>query len=261
VLIVRTPDTNYASVYPEFAGSVCSWGGINEYGIGISANTCLTYDSTFYGISAAFRMRMVLDYAATMEEAIAIMNSHRTCGWNFIISDGKIPSGCVIEQTANLVYVGAWFDPIESTYPFWELEEVVRRSPMFISPVCAATQPQRDSYDPSGLHGFLRFVLGKNLYFKVWNHYRALSEEFETQWGTLDVNRTMSLLRDVYLGSTDLFFFIMQKFASFKALHQWVACPETGAFVISFADAATDTACENLVHYFTWSELVEAEPP
>jgi len=135
VLIVRNPDKGFASIYPESAGNVCSWGGINEKGIAIGANTCLTYDSTFLGISAAFRMRMVLDHAATADEAINIINSNRTCGWNFIISDGKIPRGYVIEQTANLVYAGTWFDPIESTDPFWKIKDVVRRCPMFISPI------------------------------------------------------------------------------------------------------------------------------
>jgi len=201
VLMVRKPDNRYASVYPESAGTVCSWGGINEKGIAIGANTCLTYDSTFRGISAAFRMRIVLDYAATAEEAINIINQNRTCGWNFIISDGKIPKGYVMEQTANLVYVGTWFDPIESTNPFWEIEDIVRRCPMFISPVCAATQQLRKHYDPSGLRGFLLFLMGKNLYFTVWSKYRALSKEFENQWGSLDLNITMSLLRDVYLGN------------------------------------------------------------
>ena len=204
---------------------------------------------------------MVLDYAATAEEAINIMNSNRTCGWNFIISDGKIPRGYIIEQTANLVYVGAWFDPIESTYPFWEIEDVVRRNVMFISPVCAATQQQREHYDPSGLRGFLLFLMGKNRYFTGWSQYRALSKEFENQWGTLDLNITMSLLRDVYLGKTDVLFSVMQKLRSFKALHQWVACPETGNMAISFADADNETACENPVHYFKLSELLEAEPP
>jgi hypothetical protein len=263
ILIVRKPNSRYASVYPGSAGVVYSWGGINDKGIAIESNTCLTYDSTFHGISAAFRMRLVLDYAATAEEAINIINSNRTCGWNFIISDGMIPRGYIIEQTANLVYVGTWFDPVESTDPFWEIENIVRRCVMFISPVCAATEQQRKTYDPSGVRGFLMFLMRKNLYFPVWVQYRALSKNFENQWGTLDLNTTMKSFRDVYRGKTDFLFFVMQKLRSFsfKALHQWVACPETGEIVISFADADNETACETPVHYFKLSELLEAIPP
>ena len=263
VLIVRKPDNGYASIYPASAGAVYSWGGLNEEGIAISANTCLTYDSTFLGISAAFRMRMVLDYADTAEEVINIINSNRTCGWNFIISDGKVPIGYVIEQTANLLYVGTWFHPVESADPFWQIEDVVRRTPMFISPACAATDPQRKLYNPGGLRGFLFFLMGKNLYFTVWTKYKALSKEFENQWGTLDLNSTISLLRNVYLGKTDFLFSIFQRSKSYcyKSLHQWVACPKTGDIIISFADVDHETACENPVHFFKMSELLDAEPP
>ena len=262
ILIVRKPDNGYASISPQSAGSVYSWGGVNEKGIAISANTCLTYDSTFHGISAAFRMRMVLDHANTTDEVIKIINSNRTCGWNFIVSDGKVPIGYVIEQTANLLYVGTWLHPVESTDPFWKIEDVVRRTPMFISPMCSATQLQRKHYDPSGLRGFLSFLMGKNLYFTVWSKYRALSREFENQWGTLDLNNTMSLLRDVYIGKTDFVFSILQRSKSscYKSLHQWVACPETGEVAISFADYYAKTACENPVYYFKMSDLLNAEP-
>jgi hypothetical protein len=188
------------------------------------------------------------------------MNSNRTCGWNFIVSDGNIPQGYVIEQTANLVYVGTWLDPVESTVPFWEIEDVVRRSPMFISPMCAATQKYRPFYDPSGLRGLVFFFLGKNPYFSQWSQYRAMSTEIERQWGTLNLNSTMALFRDVYLGRTDLLFLMMQAMSSYPAFHQWVACPETGDLVISFADAVT-TAVENPVHYFNLRKLLEVEPP
>ena len=260
VLIVRNPDNGYASVSPEFAGAICCWGGINEKGIGISETTCLSYDTTFQGISAAFRMRMVLDRATTGEEAIAIMRENRTCGWNFIVSDGNIPRGYVMEQTANLVYVGTWFDSVERTPPFWAIEDVVRRGPCFINPMCAATQKERPNYDPSGLRGFLLFMLGKNPYFSVWSMYRAMSHEIERQYGSLDLNGTMALLRDVYLGKTDMVFLLMQLMGSYRSFHQWVACPETGDILVSFADE-NRPANRNPVHHFTLQELVDAEPP
>ena len=60
---------------------------------------------------------------------------------------------------------------------------------------------------------------------------------------------------------SDFIFYVTQKLSSYKALHQWVACPETGDIVVSFSDDVNDTACENLVHYFKMSELFEVEPP
>ena len=46
---------------------------------------------------------------------------------------------------------------------------------------------------------------------------------------------------------------------SFKSLHQWVCCPETGDIIISFSDADYDTAYENFVHHFNLFDLLEAE--
>lgn len=260
VLMVRNPDRGYASVVPEFAGDISCWGGINERGVGVSETTCLTYDTTFQGISAAFRMRMVLDRAATAEKAIAIMTENRTCGWNFIVSDGNIPRGYVIEQTANLVYVGTWFDSVEDISPFWAIEDVVRRGPCFINPMCAATQKERPFYDPSGLRGFVLYMLGKNPYFSVWSLYRAVSRGIERHHGELDANSTMELLRDAYMGKTDMVFLLLQLMGTYRSFHQWVACPETGDILVSFADK-THPATRNPVHHFNLHELVAAEPP
>ena len=261
VIIIRKPLNQYSSVSPSAAGKVSASDGFNEKEIAAGMLSSWTDDETVHGIGVGFRVRMVLDFASSINEAINILTSNKTLGYNFIVSDGKIPIAYAVETTANLSYAGTWDSPSESTSPFWNIEDVVRRCPMFISPICAATQQLRKHYDPSGLRGFLLFLMGENLYFTVWSKYRALSKEFENQWGTLDLNSTMSLLRDVYLGKTDFLFSVMQKLSSYKALHQWVACPETGDIVISFADADNKTACENPVHYFKLSELLEAEPP
>jgi hypothetical protein len=189
------------------------------------------------------------------------MSSNRTCGWNFIISDGKIPAGYVVEQTANLLYVGEWNNSVESTYPFWEIKDVVRRIPMFISPECAAVENYRNYYDPSGLGGLLMFLLGKNWHFNGWIEYKALSKEIERQWGKLDLNGTMAMLRKVYLGKTRSLFSLMIKLYGVNpSLFQWVACPKTGDMLVSFA-SVDKRAIENPVHYFNIYELLEAEPP
>jgi hypothetical protein len=258
VLIVRKPENGYASLCPQFSGDIGCWGGINERGIAIGELSQSCHDTTFHGINGAFRMRMVMDYASTADKALTIMNSNRDCGWNFIISDGKIPAGYAIEQTANLIYVGEWLNPTESTPPFWAIENVVRRGNLFINQALAETQ--RDRYDPSGLSGFILFLLFQNPYFVVWSQYKAISKEIEQHWGTLSLNSTMALIRDVYQGDTDPVFNFMQKLGAYVAAHQWVACPETGDMVIAFAEGDT-LADRTIVHYFNLFDLLAAEPP
>ena len=261
VLIVRRPEDAHASLYPEDAGAVCCWSGVNEKGIAIGEDTVLTNDTTFHGISAAFRMRMVLDYADTAEEAIDIMNSNRTCGWNFVISDGNVPIAYAVEQTANLTYISTWNDPVEAINPFWQIEGAVRRVNMFFDPDLAVLETGRLRYDPSGLQSILWLLQGQSFMFIPWRHYYALSKEIEHRYGTLDLNRTMSLFRDEYCGRTDFVMFLFNRILGvYRSIFQYVVCPETGDMVFSFAGKETN-AFDNPVHYVNLFKLLQAEPP
>ena len=93
-----------------------------------------------------------------------------------------------------------------------------------------------------------------------WLHYIALSKGIESQWGKLDLSKTMTVLRNVYLGRTDIRFFILQKLGRYTTPYQWVMCPETGDFVVSFA-IRDKNAFENPVHFFNLFDLLETEPP
>jgi hypothetical protein len=191
------------------------------------------------------------------------MDLNRTCGWDLLISDGNIPEGYILEQTANVSYVCNWDDPVESTGPFWMIEDVLRRTNCFIVPECA--ELQRGRYNPSGFRGLLRLILQIDEYFREWTHYKALSRGYEKNWGYLDLNITMDMFRDVYLGKTSFIFKILMYYVPlfspcYQPLNQWVACPETGEMVISFA-SVNKMAHFNPVHYFNFFELLESEPP
>jgi len=262
ILIVRNPDAGYASLVPEFAGSIGCWHGINEKGIAVGENTCITNDSTFHGICPWIRMRMVLDHASTSHEAIQILVSNRTCGTNFVLSDANQPIGYALDQTANISYVGTWDNPGEGIQPFWQIKDVVRRVPQYVNPQCAAVEYHRYRYDPGGLFGFSLFVSKKSYMFIGWTHYKALSKEIEKRYGFLDLNETMSLLRDEYVGKTNVIMKTIRAvhYPSFQCLCQWVCCPETGDIVISFARNNT-LACYNQVYYFNMFELFHSKPP
>jgi len=261
IIMVRKPENGYASVVPEYPGDISAYSGINEKGIAVGEDTCFTKDITREGISPAFRMRMVMDETATVYQAIDILTSNRTCGTNFVVSDANIPVGYALDQTANISYVGKWDDPVEETYPFWQIKHVVRRSPMYVYPECASVELGRIRYNPGGIIGFLNAILGRSYAFLPWTHYRALSDEIERRYGILDLNESMSLLRDEYTGKTDLLFrYGRNNIELFMSHFQWVACPETNELVISFA-TADKMACYNEVHYFNMDDLLKSEPP
>ena len=258
VLIVRKPANGYASVTPSVAGSLHGGGGFNEKGIAVGMQTCWSNDTTLHGIPAVFRVQMVLDHAAGIEEAVEYLITNRTAGWNFIVSDSKIPVGYAVETTANHSYVGTWNDAIEATHPFWELKDVVRRTNFFIAPEIAATQ--RRCYDPSGIKGFIRIFTENDPFFVIWRSYKAVSEEIEKNYGTINLNSSMEWFQRTYAGDTDVVLKILIKLAegtSFnRAWNMWVACPATGDIVVSFAEK-DKIAFDTPYHYFNLFKLLE----
>ncbi len=254
IVMVRDPSNAYASISPVFAGDITSIGGFNERGVGVSELTIRADDSTFHGINAGFRMRMVLDYADHGGEAVNIMNSNRTCCWNFIVSDAAIPMGYAIEQSANYAFANTWFDKTESTEPFWEIKHVVRRGNCYIHPTMAALE--REIYDPSGLPGLLRTLFKIDYKYINWVQYKSISDEIEQQYGTLTTVKALQLLRDVYLGKTDLMFRIFLTDSS-KTGRQWVGSPSTGEFSICFAEDGKE-AYHNKIHTFNLYDLLQS---
>jgi hypothetical protein len=259
VIIVRKPDDAYASIAPIFAGDIVVIGGFNEQGVAVSELTVLAEDMTFHGINAGFRMRMVLDRAATGYEAVGIMNSNRTCCWNFIVSDGDQPIGFAIEQSANFAYAYPWFDRIESIDPFWAIKDVVRRGNFYLTPSLVDIELGRNFYDISGLKGLFRYLFGIDYSYFNWLQYKCISEEIERQYGTLDYVSALRLLRDVYLGDTDIMIQILWRQYS-ASPRQWVGCPATGYLAICFADEGNEPY-HNDIHTFNFYDLLESNPP
>jgi hypothetical protein len=250
IMIVREPEDGYASLYPGFAGFAGCLGGINDQGIAVGQASSWCDDETDYGTPMTFRLKYALEHAQTADEAAAIITNNSTCGYNYIISDAKQPLGYAVETTATLSYIGTWDNPSEETDPCWEIQDVVRRTNFFINPETAKTQ--RENYDPSSI---IRFILGKNPDYPFWRHYQTLSRGIESIWGLIDLNTTMTMLRQVYTGQTDPLVFLAQFFGFLRTMHQWVACPETGEMVISFA-SPTKSAFKNQVYFFNLNELL-----
>ena len=259
VLIVRKPENGYASITPSIAGSLHGGGGFNAAGVAIGMHTSLTHDFTFDGTPAIFRVQQVLDHAGNSSQAINYIIRNRTAGWTFIIADAKVPIGYAVETTAHQYYVGSYNNAVESIPPFWEIKEVVRRTNFFISPELASTQ--RNHYDPSGLKGFIRIFTQNDPYFVIWRSYKAMSELIEANYGNFDLNTSMQLFQKGYRGDTDVMLKILIKLAegtSFnRAWNMWVACPENGDIVVSFAHG-NKIAFDEPYHYFNLYKLLQS---
>ena len=237
MIIIADPDDYHAFTYPTFAGYVVE-DGMNEQGIAISNMWSENNDQTDVGKPMGIRIFEALYSASTIDDAIDIMTSDRTYGYNFIISDAKIPVGYAVETTANKHYSGTWDDPIEQIKPFWAIKDVVRRSNCFLDP--DISQEQRDIYQPNHPKYWIRLLLYGEPWAAVWLHYKALSIGLEDSWGKIDLINSITLIRSVYHGQYDQLWKLILSFREdWKTWWQWVAEPETGVFSISFADGDT----------------------
>jgi len=276
VLIVRKPDDGYASISPSVVTRLNGGGGVNELGIAYGNLISWSRDQSFNGPPFIIRAEMVLDHTSTIEDAIKMVTQNRTLGWNYIISDKSI--GYAIETNSNIFYMGSWDNPVESLGPFWSIDHVVRRTNFFIDPALASSQ--RDRYNPGGLMGLIKLLVASmdmflpnmkkhvnfdpDLIYPMWRLYKTMSREIEREHGNLNLSNTISMMRKVYSGRTDLLLKIMERVGKGRGFaeswNQWVYNPETGDMYVSFA-TSDRYAYENPLHCFNIFDLLNAQPP
>lgn len=240
VIVVADPDGEdyQAFIYPTYAGYVVE-DGFNEKGISVTNMWSPNNDQTYEGAPMGIRLFEALYSATNAEEAIDVIVNDRTFGYNFIVSDAKVPIGYAVETTASHYYYGTWNDTVEDLYPFWQIPDVVRRTNCFLSPEIAKTQ--RDIYNPSHL-SYWRSLFSKNPepWPVLWNHYKSLSKGLERHWGTMNLNDSLQIMKKVYQGGYDPIWNLLLKTQhGWTTWYQWVAKPLTGEIKIRFADGET----------------------
>jgi hypothetical protein len=260
LLVICDPVDHVPFMYPTLAGYVVE-DGINAQGIAVSNMWSPNNDQTVSGAPMGIRLFEALYSSHTAEEAIDIITNDRTFGYNFIVSDAKVPIGYAVETTAHKKYVGTWNDPVESLNPFWSINSVVRRTNCFLDPDLASTQ--RDIYNPRAIQYWLSLFTENPQTFPInWNHYSALSNGIEANYGTLDVNLSMDMVQSVYVGGYNpMWKLILSTIKDeWSTWWQWVACPETGEFLITFASGQT-SAYHNQAFSLNFIETLEKKQP
>jgi hypothetical protein len=266
LLVVRNPTNGSASLCPSIAGSFHTGGGMNEHGVCLGIQICWSKDQTFQGTPYHFRVQEVLDYATNASDAIQILNTNRTHGFNFIVSQATPPEGFIVEQSANLTYVGTYNGSIEDKTPFWGIDHVVRRTNVFIDPALA--EKQRKPYNPTGFMGLLNLLLYKKTnypFFAVYQLYSSVSHEINASWGTLDLNGTMAVLQNGYRAGDNILLWLIERLGKGTGMaeswNQWTACAATGDMMVSFATTHGQMAFKTEPHYFNLYQLLQEQQP
>ena len=110
VVLVWRPKGGFPFMMIGWAGGIGSVSGMNSRGITMGEMTLPSPDATFDGLPLFLQMRLTLEKSSTLDEAVRFIETcHRTSGWNFILGDGKIPSGRALETDAKYCTVfGRW---------------------------------------------------------------------------------------------------------------------------------------------------------
>ena len=142
-----------------------------------------------------------------------------------------------------LVVVG--FLGMSAIEPFWAIENVVRRSNCYLSPLTAGMQ--REHYSPRHPEYVLGLLQGEP-WFYIWSHYKALSNAIERHWGRMTPANTLDMLRDVYEGQYNLVWRAILAAGAKETWWQWVTTPRTGEMLISFANGNQNAHNMNIHH-------------
>ena len=115
VTLVWQPQGGDPFMMITYAGAIGGVSGMNSQQITIGEMTVSSPEESFDGIPLQIIMRMVLEQAATLEQAVGVIQKGpRTLGWNFVIGDGKIPDVRALEVDYGTVDVFTPSDPHET---------------------------------------------------------------------------------------------------------------------------------------------------
>jgi dienelactone hydrolase len=146
-LIVRKPTKGYATVTVGWAGTLGCVTGMNDQGISIGEMGSENFSETFEGTPMWFRVRWILENARSLDQGLVGFSEwKRTCGYNFIITDGKIPDARAVEVDRQRCAFFAPGGAEENVAPHEAIPFVVRRTNHYVDRELASRQ--RNTYDP-----------------------------------------------------------------------------------------------------------------
>ncbi|MDP2898078.1 MAG: C45 family autoproteolytic acyltransferase/hydrolase [bacterium] len=237
LLIVYQPDDGNAHAVIAFAGLIGCVSGMNDKGISIGeiGNKCR--DESYAGMPMILMLREALRTSRSLEDVIGyIRGAPRTCGFTFIVGDGKIPSACALEVSHSRMAVGLPGDPKSDPAPHFPIPDAIRRGNYFVDTQMAAVQ--RDIYDP-------RISSPMD-----WLGYSVMSSFLRENLGRLDGLKMIDLLRKYP--------------PEHPCLHQAVFCPSSLEFWVSNAVSpavARYAGAQNQPFYkYNLARLVAGEP-
>lgn len=257
LIVVYQPKGEVPFVSFSWPGVLGSVGGMNAKGISVSEMSLPSKYETPAGLSMIWRIKQTLSQAENLDQAISLMTQKPLeGGYLYMVGDGNLPSAVAIEMDAKNVYVGGWDGPAEkNSYRHWGRLYKYEPKPGLIVRTNHPLSAKLIADYPVPIDlGKVKAMSGAR--------YRDLKERDLKEYGSLDLERMMQIMREHYQGMCP-----DDHQGCPGSNYQAVFAPKSGDFLVSFAYGNPNeegtykiTAWNQPYHRYNFYDLMKRQP-
>lgn len=194
-IYVGLPASGTPFALVTYAGCIGGVTGMNAAGLTFGEMTSSSSAETLDGMPLFVIVRNLLEHCRTIDEAVAMVKAYpRTTGWNFLMSDAKVPTARAFEVDAKNVVVFGPNDRTENDPPLhWPMPDCVRRTNHFLSREMQSRQCERVKIPYAAARAALRGL-------DTWRRYACLSQWIRDNRGKIDARLARALLQTAPVG-------------------------------------------------------------
>ena len=197
-LFIYQPDGRVPFAGPGYAGMVGQFSGMNAEKISIGMIGAINTDGRSTGIPLAFLIRSVLEESKNLDDAKRIITTaHRTVGYNYVVSDGKIPAALAFETSASKCAIFTDNDPKETVEYAIPIDDAVFRADEAMDQEVRKTQKCSNGYP--------NMPYGSGSYDQ---RYKGIATRVKHNYGKIDDTIALDILKEVSMKQANLHGFL-----------------------------------------------------
>ncbi|HUW61262.1 MAG TPA: C45 family peptidase [Candidatus Bathyarchaeia archaeon] len=197
-LFIYQPEGLVPFAAPGYAGLIGHFSGMNAEKISIGMIGAINTDGRSTGIPLALLIRAVLEESKHLNDATRIITTaHRTVGYNYVVSDGKVPAALAFETTAGKCAVFADNDPKETVEYAIPIDDAVFRADEAMDQDVRRTQ--------KCANGWPNMPYGSNSYD---HRYKGIATRIKDSYGKIDDAVALDILKTVAMTNANIHGFL-----------------------------------------------------
>jgi hypothetical protein len=197
-LFLYEPDGRIPFAAAGYIGVIGFLSGMNAEKITVSTIGAVNTDGRPDGFPLMLLLRSVLEEAENLDDAQGIISTaHRTVGYNYVISDGKVPAARALETSANKCAVFTDNDPTETAEYAIRIDDAVFRADEAIDQNVRKTQ--------KCANGWPNMPYGSNSYD---HRYKGMADRIKANYGKIDDAVALDIVKAVAMRNANLHGFL-----------------------------------------------------